>query len=39
MGIPVGFVGEGFMETVIEVFVVREDDMAADVVELPIESS
>jgi hypothetical protein len=32
--VPVGFVGEGFVDAVVEVFVVREDDVAADVVEL-----
>ena len=32
--VPVGFVGEGFVDAVVEVFVVGEDDVAADVVEL-----
>lgn len=32
--IPVGFLGEGFVQTVVEVLVVREDDVAADVEEL-----
>jgi hypothetical protein len=32
--VPIGVVGEGFVDTVVEVFVVGEDDVAADVVEL-----
>jgi len=32
--VPVGLVGEGFVDAVVEVFVVGEDDVAADVVEL-----
>ena len=32
--VPVGLVGEGFVDAVVEVLVVGEDDMAADVVEL-----
>ena len=34
MVVPVGVVGEGFVDAVVEVFVVGEDDVAADVVEL-----
>lgn len=34
MVVPVGLVGEGFVDAVVEVFVVGEDDVAADVVEL-----
>lgn len=34
MGEPVGFGGEGFVETVVKVLVVREDDVAADIVQL-----
>jgi hypothetical protein len=32
--VPVGVVGEGFVDAVVEVFVVRKDDVAADVVQL-----
>ena len=32
--VPVGIVWQGFVDAVIEVFVVGEDDVAADVVEL-----
>ena len=32
--VPVAFVGEGFVDAVVEVFVVREDNVAAYVVEL-----
>ena len=34
MVVPVGFVGKGFIDAVVEVFVVGEDDVAADVVQL-----
>ena len=34
--VPVAFVGEGFVDAVVEVFVVREDYVAANVVELDI---
>ena len=34
MLVPVGLVGEGFVDAVVEVLVVGEDDVAADVVEL-----
>jgi hypothetical protein len=34
VGVPVGFVGEGLFDAVVEVLVVGEDDVAADVVEL-----
>ena len=34
MAVPVVLLGEGFVEAVIEVLVVREDDMAPDVPEL-----
>ena len=34
MGEPVGVGREGFVETVVEVLVVREDDVAADIVQL-----
>ena len=34
MGVPVVLLGEGLVDAVVEVLVVREDDMAADVVEL-----
>ena len=36
VGVPVGFIGESLVETVVKVLVVREDDMAADIVELEI---
>lgn len=36
MGVPVGLVREGFIDAVVKVFVVGEDDMAADVVELGV---
>lgn len=36
MSVPVGFVWEGLVQTVVEVFVVGEDNVAADVVELRI---
>jgi hypothetical protein len=32
--VPVGVVGEGFVDAVVEVFVVGEDDVTADIVEL-----
>lgn len=31
---PIVFFGQGFIDAVVEVFVVREDDMAADVIQL-----
>jgi hypothetical protein len=34
VGVPVLLSWQGFVDAVVEVFVVREDDMAADVVEL-----
>jgi len=34
MLVPVGLVGEGFIDAVVEVLVVGEDDVAADIVEL-----
>jgi hypothetical protein len=34
VGEPVVVVGEGFVDAVVEVLVVGEDDMATDVVEL-----
>lgn len=34
MGVPVGFFRESFIEAVVEVFVVGEDDVATDIVEL-----
>jgi hypothetical protein len=34
---PVGGVGEGFVEDVVEVAVVGEDDVAADVEELIVQ--
>jgi hypothetical protein len=34
VGVPVRLVGEGFIDAVVEVLVVGEDDMAADIVEL-----
>ena len=34
MSVPVGLVGESFVDAVVEVLVVGEDDMAADIVEL-----
>lgn len=34
MGVPVGLVGKGLVDAVVKVLVVREDDMAADIVEL-----
>lgn len=34
VGIPVGFVGKSFINTIVEVLVMREDDMATDVVKL-----
>ena len=34
MGVPVGLFGESLVDAVVEVLVVGEDDMAADVVEL-----
>jgi hypothetical protein len=34
VAVPVIFLGEGLVEAVIEVFVVRKDDMTADIVEL-----
>lgn len=34
MGVPIIFVGKGLVDTVVEVFVVGEDNVAADVVEL-----
>ena len=34
MGVPVGLVWEGLVDAVVEVLVVGEDDVAADVVEL-----
>jgi hypothetical protein len=34
VGEPVVVVGEGLVDAVVEVFVVGEDDMATDVVEL-----
>lgn len=37
MGVPIVLLGEGLVDTVIEVFVVGEDDMAADIVELERE--
>jgi len=33
VGVPVRLVGEGLVYAVVEVLVVREDDVAADVVE------
>lgn len=38
MGVPVLLSGQGFINAIVEVFVVGEDDMAADVVELRGES-
>ena len=32
--IPVGFVGERLVYAVVEIFVVGEDDMATDIIEL-----
>ena len=34
MGVPVVFLGQGFVNAVIEVFVVRENDMTTDIVQL-----
>ena len=34
MGIPIVLLGQGLVNAVIKVFVVREDDMAANVVQL-----
>jgi hypothetical protein len=34
VGIPVVFFGKGFIDAVVEVLVVGEDDMATDIVEL-----
>ena len=34
MRVPVVLLGEGLVDAVVEVFVVREDDVAADIVEL-----
>jgi hypothetical protein len=38
VGVPVLLVGKRLIDTVVEVFVVGEDDMAADVVELWFEA-
>lgn len=37
--VPVGGVGQGFIEAIVEVFVVREDDVTADIEELVIGKS
>lgn len=37
MGVPVIFVGESLVDAVVEVFVVGEDDVAADIVKLERE--
>ena len=37
MRVPVGIVGESLIQTVVKVLVVREDDMAADIVELEVQ--
>lgn len=34
MGVPVGLLGESLVNAVVEVLVVREDDMSANIVEL-----
>lgn len=34
VGVPVFFLGQGFIDAVVEVFVVGEDDVATDIVEL-----
>ena len=36
VGVPVRLVGQGFVDAVVEVFVVGEDDVATDVVELAV---
>jgi hypothetical protein len=36
VGVPVCLFGKGFIDTVVEVLVVGEDDMAANVVKLPV---
>jgi hypothetical protein len=35
VSIPIVFVGQSFVDAVIEVFVVREDDVAANIIQLP----
>jgi hypothetical protein len=39
MSVPVCLVGEGLVETIVKVLVVREDDMAADIVKLSVKES
>ncbi len=34
MGIPICFFGKGLVDNIVEVFIVREDDMATNVIEL-----
>lgn len=39
MGVPVIFLGERLVDAVVEVFVVGEDDVAADIVKLQVTVS
>lgn len=39
MGVPIIFFGQSFVNAIIEVFVVRENDMTADIVELSDHSA
>jgi hypothetical protein len=38
VGVPVVLVWKGFIDAVVEVFVVREDDMTTDIVELDLSA-
>jgi hypothetical protein len=39
MSVPIVFFGQGFINAIIEVFVVREDDMTTNIVQLRYESA
>ncbi len=39
MSVPIVFLGQGFINAVIEVLVVREEDMTADIIQLLHQSA
>jgi len=34
VGVPIGLIGQSLIQTVVKVLVMREDDMAANIIEL-----